>query len=53
MWKGGGEMSTLKYLHGIHRRRMETEKKAKVLASVGGSEFIQFLAALAILLPSI
>ena len=32
-----------------HRRRMETEAKAKVVASVWGAEFIQFLAALAVL----
>ena len=32
-----------------HRRRMELEDKAKVVASVWGAEFIQFLAALAIL----
>ena len=33
--------------HG-HRRRIKTEAKAKVVASVWGTEFIQFLAALAI-----
>ena len=32
-----------------HRRRMETEAMEKVVASVKGSEFIPFLAALAIL----
>ena len=32
-----------------HRRRMYTEEKAKVVAAVWGIEFIQFLAALAIL----
>ena len=32
-----------------HRRRMETEAKAKVVASVWGAKFIKFLAALAIL----
>ena len=32
-----------------HRRRMETEAKAKVVASGWGAEFIQFLAVLAIL----
>ena len=32
-----------------HRRRMETEAKAKVVASVWGTKFIQFLAALAVL----
>ena len=29
-----------------HRRRIKTEKKAKVVAAVWGTEFIQFLAAL-------
>ena len=33
----------------IDRRRIKTEKKAKVVASVGGKEFIKFLAALAVL----
>ena len=32
-----------------HRRRIELEDKAKVVASVWGTQFIQFLAALAIL----
>ena len=32
-----------------HRRRIKTEEKAKVVAYVGGEEFIQFPAALAIL----
>ena len=32
-----------------HRRRIKTEEKAKVVASVCGKEFIQFLAALAVL----
>ena len=36
-----------------HRRRMETEEKAKVDASVWGAKFIQFLAALAVLPRSI
>ena len=36
-----------------HRRRMETEAMVKVVASVWGTEFIQFLAALAILTRSI
>ena len=31
-----------------YRRRMEREAKAKVVASVWGAEFIQFLAALAV-----
>ena len=36
-----------------HRRRIETEGKAKVVASVCGTEFIQFLAALAALPRSV
>ena len=32
-----------------HRRRTNTEEKAKVVAAVWGKEFIQFLAALSIL----
>ena len=36
-----------------HRRRIETEGKAKVIASVWGTEFFQFLAALAVLSRSI
>ena len=32
-----------------HRRRINTEEKAKVVAAVCGTEFIKFLAALAIL----
>ena len=36
-----------------HRRRMETETKATVVASVWGAEFIKFLAAQAILPRSI
>ena len=31
-----------------YRRRINTERKAKVVAAVWGTEFIQFLAALAI-----
>ena len=31
-----------------HRRRIKTESKAKVVASIWGTEFIQFLTALAI-----
>ena len=31
-----------------HRRRIFTEEKAKVVAAVWGTEFIQFLAALAV-----
>ena len=33
----------------MHRRRIDTEVEAKVVAAVWGTEFIQFLAALAIL----
>ena len=33
---------------GIHIRRVKTEEKAKVVAAVWGTEFIQFLAALAV-----
>ena len=36
-----------------HRRRMETEAKTKVVASVWGAKFIPFLAALAVLPRSI
>ena len=32
-----------------HRQRINTEEKAKVVAAVLGTEFIQFLAALAVL----
>ena len=32
----------------LQRRRMELEDKAKVAASVRGTEFVQFLAALAV-----
>ena len=32
-----------------NRRRIKTSEKAKVVASVWGKEFIQFLAALAVL----
>ena len=31
-----------------HRRRMKTEEKAKVVAAVWGTEFMEFLATLAI-----
>ena len=31
-----------------HKRRMETEGKAKVVTSVSGTKFVQFLAALAV-----
>ena len=36
-------------VHTKHRRRIYTEDKAKVVAAVWGTEFIQFLAALAVL----
>ena len=36
-------------INATHRRRIKTEAKAKVVASVWGPEFIQFLAALAVL----
>ena len=36
-----------------HRRRLETEAKAKVVTNVCGAKFIQFLAALAVLPQSI
>ena len=36
-----------------HRRRIKTEVKAKVVASVWGKEFIHFLATLAVLLRTI
>ena len=32
-----------------HRRRINTQEKANVVAAVWGTEFIQFLAALAVL----
>ena len=35
--------------HSEHRRKINTEKKAKVVAADWGTELIQFLAALAIL----
>ena len=36
-----------------HRKRMETKGKAKVVATVLGAKFVQYFAALAILLQSI
>ena len=39
----------LMLIHSRHRRKMETEGKAKVVASVWGAKFVQFLAALAVL----
>ena len=35
--------------YNIHRRRMESEENAKVVASVWGAELVQLLAALAVL----
>ena len=46
-----GAFQTLLWFH--HRRRMEREAKANVVASVWGAEFIQFLATLAVLPQSI
>ena len=43
----GHYMETLSIFE--HRIRIKTEEKAKVVASVWGEEFIQILAALAIL----
>ena len=37
----------------MHRRRLDREAKAKVVASVWGADFVQFLAALAVLPRSI
>ena len=34
-----------------HRRMVETEGRAKVVVSVWGAKFVQFLAALAVVLP--
>ena len=52
MYKDLGDMN-MECGHGFeslqHRRRLKTEEKAKVLAAVWGEEFIQFLAALAVL----
>ena len=40
---------SLGFLYVKYRRRIKTKEKAKVVASVWGEEFIQFLAVLAIL----
>ena len=37
----------------IHKERVQTEEKAKVVASVWGAKFIQFVFALAVLLRKI
>ena len=44
-----GHVVTSAQLRTQHRRRMGTEEKAKVVASVWGTEFVQFLATLAVL----
>ena len=36
-------------LYQIHKRRIYTEEKVKVVVAIWGTEFIQFLAALGIL----
>ena len=46
--KRGGSCS-LKQVPASQRKRIKTEEKAKVVSTVWGKEFIQFLAALAIL----
>ena len=57
LWQSGvshtGNIFALLHKGQGHRRRMETEEKAKVLASVWGTEFIKFVATLAILPRSI
>ena len=52
MWRGGGEAEIKKIITSMyksHRRKKETEAKAKVVPSVWGEKFVQFLAALAVL----
>ena len=55
--KREGRMSSELLLFGavycMHRRRIEREAKAKVVASVWGADFVQFLATLAVLPRSI
>ena len=47
-------LRTSKFLLWIHRRRMDTEGKAKVVVCrFGGAKFVPFLAALAVLPRSI
>ena len=46
-WKAPSFHGSLKAVR--DRRRIELEDKAKVVASVWGTEFVQFLAALAVL----
>ena len=46
------QLQHIQVLHApIHRRRVQTEEKAKVVAAVWRTELIQFLAALAIVHP--
>ena len=49
MTRQEGGRSSLKQVPAPQRRRIKTEEKAKVGSTVRGTEFIQFLAALAIL----
>ena len=42
-------LATLSMYYGVHRRRINKEERPKVVPAVWGSEFIKFLAALAIL----
>ena len=44
-----GFVGAWELVYGNHRRRMEFEDKAKVVGSIWGSEFVPFLAALAVL----
>ena len=46
---GGREVKSCDPIPYSHRRMIKTEEKAKVVASVWGTEFIQFLAMLTIL----
>ena len=52
-WQIGPRQINFYSFQGTHRRRMETEAKAKVVASVWGAKFIHFLAAKAVLPRSI
>ena len=54
-WQNPKLSNSLSILHTstYHRRRIDTEGKAKVVAPVWGAEFVQFLAALAVLSWSI
>ena len=42
---------TMYILYKGHQRRINTKEKAKVVASVWGTEYIQFLAALTVFAP--